>query len=73
MVRLLLQPMQMPKRLILDGLMGYSIGVYFWVEATLANLREVFASVEVFEHVHYFVKDLDRWHFYSMLFIEEQW
>ena len=63
----------MPTRLILDGKMGYSNGVYVWVDSTLANLREVFASVEVLEHVHYFVKDSDRWRFDSMLFIGGQW
>jgi hypothetical protein len=37
---------------ILDGKKKLRIGVYFWVDSTLANLREGFASREVFEHVH---------------------
>ncbi|MBT3600243.1 MAG: hypothetical protein HN520_00435 [Euryarchaeota archaeon] len=65
--------MQMPTRKILDGKMEYNNGVYVWVDSTLANLRETFASVEVFEHVHQFVKDSDRWRFDSLLFIEGRW
>jgi hypothetical protein len=47
----------------LDGKKKSCIGVYFWVDSTLANLREVFASMEVLEHAHWFVKDSDRWRF----------
>jgi|TARA_B110000495_G_C22937858_1_gene548600 hypothetical protein len=42
--------MQVPTSTNLDGKMGYNNGVYIWVDSTLADLREAFASVEVFEH-----------------------
>jgi hypothetical protein len=43
--------MRVPTSLNPDGKMGYGNGVYIWVDSTLANLREAFASEEVFEHV----------------------
>ena len=46
-----------------DGYEKMCIGVYFWVDSTLTNLRGVFACMEVFEHVHQLVKDFDRWRF----------
>ena len=72
MEKLILKPMQTPTRPNPDGKMEHSNGVYVWVESTLANLREFFASKEVFEHVYGYIKDLDRWHFDKMPFIEGQ-
>jgi len=70
--KLILKPMQTPTRPNHDGKMEHSNGVYVWVESTLANLREVFASEEVFEHVYGYIKDLDRWRFDKMPLIGGQ-